>query len=72
MKNLITTLVVLISMLTNSYSQDNIVKCDDEIEYTNAKYIGCVDVENRPDGFGVLNFNSGDKFEGYWSKGKKR
>ena len=51
MKNLITPLVVLISMLTNSYSQDNIIKCDDEIEYTNAKYIGCVDVENRPDGF---------------------
>tara|TARA_B100000963_G_scaffold360705_1_gene392650 strand:+ start:849 stop:1907 length:1059 start_codon:yes stop_codon:yes gene_type:complete len=70
MKNLITTLVVLISMLTNSYGQDNIIKCDDVREYENATYIGCLDVETRPDGYGVLNI-AGDKYEGYWSKGKK-
>ena len=72
MKNIIPTLAILISIMSNLYGQDNIIKCDDEIEYTNAKYIGCVDVENRPDGLGVLNFNTGDKYEGYWSKGKKK
>ena len=71
MKNLITTLTILISMLSNSYGQDNIIKCDDVKKYDNATYIGCLDVENRPDGYGVLNFIAGDKYEGYWSKGKK-
>tara|TARA_B100001175_G_scaffold82394_1_gene69000 strand:- start:237 stop:1298 length:1062 start_codon:yes stop_codon:yes gene_type:complete len=71
MNKTITTLTILISMLSYSYSQDNIIKCNDEREYGNAIYIGCLDVENRRDGFGVLNFNTGDKYEGYWSKGKK-
>ena len=71
MNKTITTLAILTFFFSNSYGQDNIIKCDDEKEYENAIYIGCLDVENRPDGLGVLNFNTGDKYEGYWSKGKK-
>ena len=71
MKNIIPTLAILISVMSNSYGQDNIIKCDNEIDSETYKYIGCLDVENRPQGYGIVIYNDGAKYEGNWSKGKQ-
>lgn len=71
MKNIIPTLAILISIMSNSYGQDNIIKCDNEIDSETYKYIGCLDVENRPQGYGIVIYNDGAKYEGNWSKGKQ-
>ena len=54
-----------------SFGQDDVKKCDKEVQFTNAKYVGCTDVENQMDGFGKLTFDDGSIYEGYFKKNKR-
>ncbi len=54
-----------------SFGQDDIKKCDKKIDFTNAKYVGCTDVENQMNGFGKLTFNDGSIYEGYFKKNNR-
>ena len=43
----ITLLLMFIPFM--SFGQDDVKKCDKEVQFTNAKYVGCTDVENQMD-----------------------
>ncbi|MGY8949370.1 MAG: retroviral-like aspartic protease family protein [Flavobacteriales bacterium] len=65
----ITLLLMFIPFM--SFGQDDVKKCDKEVQFTNAKYVGCTDVENQMDGFGKLTFDDGSIYEGYFKKNKR-
>ncbi|MCH1548312.1 MAG: retroviral-like aspartic protease family protein [Flavobacteriaceae bacterium] len=62
---------ILIFLVISSYSQQDIVKCDTKKIYANAEYTGCLDVENKRDGYGIMIFNNGVTFEGNFKKDVK-
>lgn len=64
-------LLVFILIPFVSFGQDNITKCDDERSYVTAKYVGCFDVEDNRDGYGVMTFNNGQTYEGFYKKDKR-
>jgi len=63
MKKLI---LILLFIPLVSFSQEDIKKCKNEINFGTAKYIGCIDVEGKALGWGVMTFDSGDIYEGNW------
>jgi hypothetical protein len=69
MKNILNTLILLIPFLV--ISQNNIDKCIDEKTYENDNYVGCINDEGNPDGFGIMNYENQDVYEGYWKNGKR-
>jgi hypothetical protein len=46
-------------------------KCNKVIPYTNAEYTGCVNENNKQDGYGTLMFKSGESYIGCWKDGKQ-
>ena len=34
-------------------------------------YVGCINDEGNPDGFGIMNYENQDVYEGYWKNGKR-
>ena len=69
MKNILSTLILLIPFLV--ISQNNVDKCIDEKTYENDNYVGCINDEGNPDGFGIMNYENQDVYEGYWKNGKR-
>ena len=69
MKNILNTLILLIPFLV--ISQNNVDKCIDEKTYENDNYVGCINDEGNPDGFGIMNYENQDVYEGYWKNGKR-
>jgi hypothetical protein len=69
MKNILSTLILLIPFLV--ISQNNVDKCFDEKTYENDNYVGCINDEGNPDGFGIMNYENQDVYEGYWKNGKR-
>ena len=69
MKNILTTLILLIPFLV--ISQNNIDKCSNEKTYENDNYVGCINDEGNPDGFGIMNYENEDVYEGHWKNGKR-
>jgi|TARA_B100000780_G_scaffold239358_1_gene181067 hypothetical protein len=69
MKNILTTLILLIPFLV--ISQNNIDKCSNEKTYENDNYVGCINDEGNPDGFGIMNYENQDVYEGHWKNGKR-
>ena len=69
MKNILTTLILLIPFLV--ISQNNIDKCSNEKTYENDNYVGCINNEGNPDGFGIMNYENQDVYEGHWKNGKR-
>ena len=69
MKNILNTLILLIPFLV--ISQNNVEKCIDEKTYENDNYVGCINDEGNPDGFGIMNYENQDVYEGYWKNGKR-
>ncbi len=50
------------------FSQEKITKCTDLKKFTTGTYIGCLDYESNADGFGTLTYNSGNVYQGNWSR----
>ena len=46
-------------------------KCNEVIPYTNAEYIGCINKNNKADGYGTLKLESGNSYIGCWKDGLK-
>jgi hypothetical protein len=69
MKNILSTVILLIPFLV--ISQNNVDKCIDEKTYENDNYVGCINDEGNPDGFGIMNYENQDVYEGYWKNGKR-
>lgn len=46
-------------------------KCNEIINYTNAKYTGCINEKGNPDGYGKLIFNNQQSYIGCWKDGKE-
>ena len=46
-------------------------KCNKVISYTTAEYTGCVNENNKQDGYGTLMFKSGESYIGCWKDGKQ-
>ena len=69
MKKTLNMLILLIPFLV--ISQNNVDKCIDEKTYENDNYVGCINDEGNPDGFGIMNYENQDVYEGYWKNGKR-
>jgi len=46
-------------------------KCNEVINYKNAKYSGCINQNGKPNGYGELIFNNEISYKGCWKDGKK-
>jgi hypothetical protein len=69
MKKILNMLILLIPFLV--ISQNNIDKCSNEKTYENDNYVGCINNEGNPDGFGIMNYENQDVYEGHWKNGKR-
>lgn len=46
-------------------------RCNEIINYTNAKYSGCINEEGKPNGYGKIIFNDKQSYTGCWKNGRK-
>jgi len=54
-----------------SFGQENIDKCNNHIKFDNDIYVGCINKDGNPDGYGVMTFENQDVYIGFWKNGKK-
>ena len=65
MKNL---LLILLCLPMIGFGQcEN--RCNEIINYTNAKYAGCINEEGNPNGYGKIMFNNKESYTGCWKDG---
>jgi hypothetical protein len=69
MKKTLNMLILLIPFLV--ISQNDVNKCSTEKTYANDKYVGCINDEGNPSGFGIMTYENQDVYEGYWKNGKR-
>ena len=67
MKKTLNMLILLIPFLV--ISQNNVDKCIDEKTYENDNYVGCINDEGNPSGFGIMTYENQDVYEGKWFNG---
>ncbi len=54
-----------------SFGQKNIDKCNHEITFDNDIYVGCINKDGDPDGYGIMTFENKDVYKGFWKNGKR-
>ncbi len=54
-----------------SFGQENIEKCNNKITFDNDIYVGCINKDGDPDGYGIMTFENQDVYIGFWKNGKK-
>ena len=64
-------LLLLLFIPLVSFSQKNIDECDNKIAFENDIYVGCIDKDGNPDGYGIMTYENKDVYKGYWENGKK-
>jgi hypothetical protein len=69
MKKKLNMLILLIPFLV--ISQNDVNKCSTEKTYANDKYVGCINDEGNPSGFGIMTYENQDVYEGYWGNGNR-
>ena len=50
-------------------AQNNLEKCNDEVIFTDGKYVGCINEEKIPSGLGTYYWTDKSVYEGYWENG---
>ena len=67
MKNLLNFTLILISFFI--HAQNDLETCNNEKLFNNDQYIGCLNDQGNPEGFGKMTYENQDVYEGEWING---
>ena len=63
--------LLLLLIPVYSFGQKNIDECNNKIIIENDVYVGCINDQGIPNGYGIMTFENKDVYKGYWENGKK-